>query len=73
MSVFTDSRMRRYWDRLGWNVSHILTGRWLAYNPYVLAGENDLKPKKRTAWIDLLHSIKNIWVEYGKLKSGERQ
>ncbi len=46
------------WARVRWNLAHLFSND---PNPYVLAGEDDLKPKRRTGWEDLFHSIKNLW------------
>ena len=70
-NVFTEPKMRPYWARLWWDISHIITFRWTAINPYVAAGEGDLKPKNRTAWEDVTHAIKNIWVEYARIKDND--
>lgn len=44
--------------RFFWNVAHIFSN---APNPYVLAGEDGLLPKRRTAREDIGHSLKNLW------------
>lgn len=50
--------MNKYWRRFFWNLRHLLSNEW---NPYVLNGEDDLLPKRRTAIEDLGHSFKNLW------------
>lgn len=52
-------------DRLKWNFKNLGSDE---YNPFVAAGEGDSKPKNRTAWEDVTHSIKNVWVEFGRQK-----
>jgi hypothetical protein len=53
--------------RLWWDISHIATFGWRAYNPYMIDGEPKpdgsmgKKPVKRTAWQDITHAIKNLW------------
>lgn len=53
--------MREVWARLWWDVKNIFNNR---LNPYVLHGEGDLKPKKRTAREDITHAIENVWKEW---------
>lgn len=56
--------MSRVWARLWWNVWRLpLPWKWAEHNPYVLHGEGDLKPKRRTAWEDITHSVLNVWIE----------
>ena len=50
--------MNKYWKRFFWNVAHLFSNE---LNPYVLHGEDDLKPKERTAREDIFHSLKNLW------------
>ena len=50
--------MNKYWKRFFWNVGHLLSNE---PNPYVLAGEDGLKPVRRTAAEDFFHSLKNLW------------
>jgi hypothetical protein len=53
--------------RLWWDISHIVTFSWRAYNPYMIDGEPKpdgsmgKKPVKRTAWQDVTHAFKNLW------------
>jgi hypothetical protein len=53
--------------RLWWDISHIVTFSWRAYNPYMIDGEPKpdgsmgKKPVKRTAWQDVTHALKNLW------------
>jgi hypothetical protein len=56
MSEVSTAKTR--WARVGWNFAHLLSNK---ANPYVLAGEDGLNPKRRTGWEDLFHSIKNLW------------
>ena len=50
--------MNKYWQRFFWNVRNLFNNE---PNPYVLNGEDGLLPKRRTAFEDLFHSIKNLW------------
>jgi hypothetical protein len=50
--------MSKYTDRFVWNLKNLFNKK---LNPYVLNGEDDLEPKKRTAIEDLFHSFKNLW------------
>jgi hypothetical protein len=50
--------------RVKWNLAHLFDRK--SVNPYVAAGEDDLKPKQRTGWEDLFHSIKNLWAHTPK-------
>lgn len=60
-----DAKMQPYRDRFWWNMHHLFS---VEINPYVAKGEGDALPKNRTGMEDLFHSIKNLWVESGRLK-----
>lgn len=66
MNINDDPRMKPYWDRLHWDYDHLWD--FSSYNPFVLAGEGDSLPKHRTGLQDVTHAIKNIWVEWSRLK-----
>lgn len=56
--------MAHVWARLRWNLVRLANPlRWLDVNPYVLRGEGDLRPKSRTPWEDITHSLENVVVE----------
>ena len=56
--------MAKVWARLKWDLVRLLNpSKWSDINPYVAAGEGDAKPKKRTAWEDITHALKNLVVE----------
>ena len=58
------------WARFMWNLVRLpLPWRWRDINPYVLDGEGNLKPKSRTAWEDITHSVENVYVEWRRRKS----
>ena len=50
---------RERWARFTWNVTHLFSN--LA-NPYVIQGQGDLEPKRRTALEDITHSFKDLFV-----------
>jgi hypothetical protein len=62
-----DPRMKPYFDRLKWNKSHFWDFK--SFNPYVSAGEGGSEPKNRTGIQDFGHSLKNIGVEWQRLKN----
>lgn len=49
---------REAWDRFTWNIRHLFSR---AYNPFVLDGEGGMKPKSRTGFEDLFHSLENLY------------
>jgi len=61
--------MSKYYKRFFWNLSHLSSNE---PNPYVLNGEDDLKPKRRTAWEDLGHSFKNLWAHTDSKTEGQK-
>lgn len=67
MSFFT--KFKPYWDRFVWDVKHLFDRK--AINPYVAAGEGDLKPKNRTAVEDIGHAVKNLKVEAERIIKDE--
>jgi len=62
-----DPRMKPYFDRLEWDKKHLWDFK--SYNPYISTPEGDLKPKNRTGMQDYGHALKNIGVEWKRLKS----
>lgn len=59
MPYGTPSTPKDRWARFMWNLKHLASDE---PNPYVLEGEGDLKPKRRTAFEDITHSLKNLFV-----------
>ncbi len=57
--------MSEHWARLWWDVRHIFSND---ANPYILNGQGDFKGARRTGFEDITHAIKNIWVEWRRLK-----
>ena len=63
----SDPRMKPYFDRLDWDKDHLFDFK--SFNPYISLGEGDFEPKKRIGLIDYVHALKNIGVEWQRLKS----
>ena len=53
-------RFKPYWDRWVWDIKNIANDE---PNPFVLAGEGDLLPKRRSGFEDIGHATKNLFVE----------
>lgn len=67
-------RKQPTWDevkgRFMWNLVRLpLPWLWFEYNPFVIDGEGDMKPKTRTAWQDITHSLENLWVEWRRINT----
>ena len=53
-------RFAPYWHRFAWDVRNLFNND---ANPYVLQGEGDALPKRRTGFEDITHAFKNLFVE----------
>jgi hypothetical protein len=61
-----DTQLKEAIDRFIWNIKNLFD--FNTNNPYVLDGEGDFTPKRRTAIEDFFHSLKNLPVEYLRMK-----
>jgi len=57
--IVRPSTAKQRWRRFVWDLKNLANND---VNPFVLVGEGDLKPKRRTAIEDIPHALKNLFV-----------
>ena len=60
--------MKQHFDRLWWDIAHLFSNE---ANPYVLNGQGGFTGARRTGFEDLFHALKNIPVEYMRMRKSK--